>query len=440
MEENKENRIKLQKSIEKVLERSEIDKGFINQKSLDEILEEFSVYHQELEYQNEELRRIQTELEKAKEHYFQLFNDAPLAYVMVNKEQKITAANYVFCDLIGMDERSLGERKIEEWISPESQDPFYFHMRKVFETGKTESLQLQVMTMEGIKTVKIHSNIMKSDAGGGMVRIAIVDLSREKQMEEALIQQNRELEEVRKKAESASAAKTQFLANMSHEIRTPLNGIMGFLQLMQETKLDSDQKEYLNLMQSSAQMLLSLLADLLDLSSIESDKINMHYQSFNVVEMLQLIVEKHRYDVAEKEVEIDLRYDERIPEEVMGDQHRLQQILNNLLGNAVKFTETGTILLEAKLMNVSEDQVLIDFTVKDTGIGIREEDQSMIFESFSQADNSNTRKYGGSGLGLTISKRLTEAMGGSIRMKSREGAGSFFAITIPFETTTTTCD
>lgn len=435
MEQNHENRVKLQQSIEKVLESREIDESFINQKSLDEILEEFSIYHQELEYQNEELRRIQADLEQSKDHYAQLFNDAPVAYVMVNRDQEILEANHLFCEWTGIEEGFLKNRKIQEWISPESQDPFYFHMRTVFQTGKRRGLKLMMAMPDGNKPVKIQSNRMKKDIEQEFVRIAIVDVSREKQMEEAMLRQNKELEVARKKAECASQAKSQFLANMSHEIRTPLNGMVGFLQLMQETKMDSEQREYLSYIHSSAQSLVKLLADILALSSIEAKEAMMYHQCFSIVDLLLMITEKHRYDIANKQVTIDLHYDEKIPEEVLGAQSYLQQILNNLMENALRFTEEGKIILEAKVLERTKEQVVVEFLVKDTGIGIREEDQHLIFESFTQVDNSNTRKYGGSGLGLTISKRLVEVMGGSIRIESQEGVGSCFAVTLPFEST-----
>ncbi|SDY64217.1 PAS domain-containing sensor histidine kinase [Tindallia californiensis] len=430
LEEEKKEQI--QKTIINVLENREIDQEFIRQKNIEEIMEEFSVYHQELKHQNEELRRVQMELEKSKAHYYSIFNNAPLGYVVIDEGHLITAANQFFESFIGEEERWLIGRRIEEWVSPESQDAFYFYLKKVVETGANENLQLRMKAAEGERVVKLHSNLMESQTEKYLIRIALVDLTREKEMEEALVRKNQELEKARKKAECASRVKTQFLANMSHEIRTPLNGILGFLQLMGETDLDEEQREYLEMMNSSSVMLRRLLDDLLDLSSIESEKVKLNDQCFNVESVLTHIVEKCVYGQEQDGVKVFFHHDHRIPEIIFGDQERLQQILMNLMGNAVKFTKEGKIALESKMLKKTEEIIEIQLSVKDTGIGIEKKSQDLIFESFNQADSSSTRKYGGSGLGLTITKKLVEAMGGSIHLESKLGEGSCFTVIIPF--------
>ena len=239
-------------------------------------------------------------------------------------------------------------------------------------------------------------------------------------------QQNSQLETARDAAEAATKAKSQFLATMSHEIRTPMNGVIGMTELMLETPLDKAQQEYIKTIQQSGDALLVIINDILDFSKIESDMLELENIDFNLWEFVECVIELFRNMTTEKGLELSFHIDENVPHTISTDMNRLRQVLVNLINNAIKFTNQGHI----SLLIESDSNERIKFRVKDTGIGISPQALENLFHPFTQADSSTTRKYGGTGLGLTISKKIIEFMGGSIYVNSEENRGSEFIFTI----------
>ena len=245
-----------------------------------------------------------------------------------------------------------------------------------------------------------------------------------------------ELNEARAVAESASQTKSDFLASISHEIRTPMNAIMGIADLLAQTKLSAQQDKYVRIFRRAGDNLLNLINDILDLSKVEASQLELEQTNFGLIDQMEVVMEMVGARAKEKSLSLSCEIATDVPNNVVGDPTRLRQVLMNLLGNAIKFTETGTVSLRVTLESDLVSPTLLRFSVQDTGIGIPEKKLGRVFERFTQADSSTTRRFGGTGLGLTISKRLVELMGGQIWAESAVGAGSTFSFAVPLEVQT----
>jgi CheY-like chemotaxis protein len=325
---------------------------------------------------------------------------------------------------LGYRARSLVGKNFFDFILPEKLEEF----KRQFKTSQKKAYNQ-----------KIEFQFLCKDKSYRFLEFNSINLKHKEKLN-GLILDCRDITQRKKDAEELvrlQKAKEQFLANISHEIRTPINGIAGMASLLSKDQNKEERETYLNAIRHSAENLKVIINDILDLAAIESGKLKFETIGFNLADLLPSLISTFKYQAAEKKIALDYTLDEKANRILVGDPVRLNQILINLISNAVKFTHTGSILVNATVQKEQKGKCWIDISVTDTGVGIPEEKLKTIFESFSQADASVTRRYGGTGLGLTIAKQLVELQRGKITVKSKEHVGSVFSITIPYHTSTT---
>jgi len=375
--------------------------------------------------------------QEAQQRFERLFRNNPaLMALSTLPDRRFSDVNDAFLKTLGYSGGDIvGKTAVELGLFPQPEQQAAV-ADKLQADGRIADFELKVRRKDGAILDGLFSGEVISSQGRQHFLTVMTDITTQKQAEEVLIEANRQLEEATVRAndmavqaEMASAAKSEFLANMSHEIRTPMNGVIGMTGLLLDTRLDDEQRRYAEIARSSGESLLGLINDILDFSKIEAKKLDLETLDFDLSSLLDDFAATLAVRAHEKGLELFCAADPAVPTLLRGDPGRLRQILTNLAGNAVKFTHAGEVAVRVSLVEKHENDFLLRFSVRDTGIGIPEDKLSLLFDKFSQVDASTTRKYGGTGLGLAISKQLAELMGGEVGVESQEGKGSEFWFT-----------
>jgi PAS domain S-box-containing protein len=388
-----------------------------------------------------EAKRAKEELQESKDYLEKIINSIGDPLFVKNRQHQFVLVNNAFCALSGRSCDDLLGKKDYDFFPPEQVAVFLEKDERVFETGRENVNEEKITDSQGKDRTIITKKTLYTDNSGSKFIVGIIrDITERKWAEVELQKTNQQLKiaiakanELTTLARKANAAKSEFLANMSHEIRTPLNGVIGMTELLLNTNLNNEQQEYAQTINSSGEALLALINDILDFSKIEARKLVMEMRDFDLAGVLKYTTDLLSRSAQEKGLEVTCMVEPDVPMLLRGDEGRLRQILANLGGNAVKFTNQGRVKIKVIVQKEDETNTTLRFSVSDTGIGIPADRLKALFTPFTQADGSTTRKYGGTGLGLAISKQLVQMMNGNIGAESTEGVGSTFWFTARFE-------
>ena len=399
-----------------------------SRKNVREITRLQSVIEQERIISNARANQIavRTLAQRERDRYLQLLlSNSPSIILFFDKNGRIVFCSQAFLNLLGADSDEVNGRLLSDALNGLYEqcliDALSENLTGVLASNTSRSLTVEAGRDEGRRKYIIYFTPMTNQEGGSEGTML-------------WFQDVTEIEYAREAAERASAAKSEFLSNMSHEMRTPMNAIIGMTDIAKNSDT-IERKDYcLKKIEDASTHLLGVINDILDMSKIEANKLELSHESFSFEKMIQKVVNVINFRVDEKHQMFTVNLDSAIPNSLTGDDQRLAQIITNLLSNAVKFTpEGGRVRLDAKLKSEDPGAVTVQIAVSDTGIGISADQQARLFRSFQQADNSTSRKFGGTGLGLAISKRLVEMMGGEIWIESEPGRGATFAFTFKAE-------
>jgi two-component system sensor histidine kinase/response regulator len=379
---------------------------------------------------SDELEATTKKLSTSEAFLQSLVENLPISVNRKDTEGRYTFANKRYCEFYGKSLTEIIGKTDFDIDSPEVARKYETIDNRLMETRQPYETEGTGITAKG-EEIWVHITkvaVLDQQAGGGVVGTQGMywDITARKKIEESL-------KEAKEAAEAAAHAKSEFLANMSHEIRTPMNGVIGMTDLLLDTNLDLQQREFAQTIRASAEPLLAILNDILDFSKIEAGKLQFESVEMDLTEIIEGTLATLAERAHRKGIELSNEIPPNVPTRLLGDPGRLRQVLTNLVGNAIKFTERGEVVTSAVVESETETHAVIRFHIQDTGIGIAPETQARLFQAFTQADGSTTRKFGGTGLGLAISKQLVEMMHGQIGVRSKLGLGSLFWFRAQFE-------
>ena len=376
--------------------------------------------YQEAQEHAETLKQAQVELQRQKQYWETLVHSTPVAIVIIDPQERIVSCNPSFETLFGYSQAEVVGQNLEPLVSNDA--------------GRSEA---SAYTQQALQGAFVHTLTKRWRKDGTEIDVELfalpVVVDGQQVGAVGLYHDISELVRARHNAEQADRAKSEFLANMSHEIRTPMNGVMGMLELAMDSPDGVEQRDLLATAHESAEALLTLLNDILDFSKIEADQLELEAIGFNLRTTVEGVADAHAQRAEAKGLELICSFAEDCPTYVRGDPGRLRQVMVNLVGNAIKFTDSGEVVIRVESESESETHTVVRFSVSDTGIGIPADRQQALFQRFVQGDGSTTRRYGGTGLGLAISSDLIKMMGGTIELESVPGRGSTFWFAVPIE-------
>ncbi|AXY75713.1 response regulator [Paraflavitalea soli] len=383
----------------------------------------------ELELAHNNERQFRQNLEKVSAEIHDLYNNAPCGYHSLDKDGYFQAINQTELNWIGYKrEEVIGKLRFIDVLDDASAATIKRRFPQFIKNGELREIRLSMMSKKGfIIPVSLHAIAIYNEQDEFISsRSTVFDVSEQEKIEE-------ELKDAKRQADESAHVKEQFLANMSHEIRTPINAVIGFTNLLQKTSLTQEQEQFVHLVQSASESLLTIINDILDISKIEAGMLRIEKSPFSLRGLCSSLETMFQHKVQEKNLSLSIYIQEKIPDTLTGDAVRLTQVLVNLISNAIKFTQEGGISIVIIPIHETDTSIRLRFSVKDSGIGISPDKLDSIFDRFEQGETNTTRKYGGTGLGLSIVRNLIHLQEGSISVKSETGNGTEFLFELEYE-------